>query len=85
MEQISKTFQEALTGTGFLPKALLVQESRRGWRTKIKECIKKQSRNRDTDLEIKHMDIKGERWGWDKLGDWDWYIYTIDTADKIDN
>ena len=32
------------------------------------------------------MDTKGEReGGWDKSGDWDWYIYTIDTVYKIDN
>ena len=29
-----------------------------------------QSRNNDTDVENKHMDIKGEG-GWDELGDWD--------------
>ena len=44
-----------------------------------------QSRNRDTDAEIKHMDTKGA-WGVrDELGDWDWHIYTIDTTYKIDN
>ena len=30
-----------------------------------------QDRNRDTDIENKHMDTKRER-GWEKLGDWDW-------------
>ena len=29
-----------------------------------------QSRNRDTDIENKHMDTKGAK-GWDELGDWD--------------
>ena len=28
-----------------------------------------QSRNRNTDIENKHMDIKGGKWGWDELGD----------------
>ena len=42
-----------------------------------------QSRNRDTDVENKLMDTKGERGGWDELGDWDWHIYT--TTYKIDN
>ena len=34
----------------------------------------KQGRNRDTDVENKHMDTKeGKGWGgvWDELGDWD--------------
>ena len=32
------------------------------------------------------MDTKaGETGGWDELGDWDWFIYTIDTMYKIDN
>ena len=44
-----------------------------------------QSRNRDTDVEIKHMDAKGQGGAWDELGDWDWHIYTIDTMYKIDN
>ena len=43
-----------------------------------------QSRNRDTDIENKHMDTKGER-GWDELGDGDWHTYPIDTMYKIDN
>ena len=31
-----------------------------------------QSRNRDTDVENKHMDNQGRRGvGWDELGDWD--------------
>ena len=38
-----------------------------------------QSRNRDTDVENKHMDTKGERAGWNELGDGDWHIYTINT------
>ena len=38
-------------------------------------CTGLQGRNRDTDVENKHMDSKG-RWGrwwrwWDELGDWD--------------
>ena len=28
-----------------------------------------QSRNRDTDVENKHMDTKGEKGRWDKVGD----------------
>ena len=43
-----------------------------------------QSRNRDTDVENKRMDTKGEKGGWDELGDWDWHVYTIDTMYKID-
>ena len=31
------------------------------------------------------MDTKGERSGWEVLGDWDPHIYTIDTMYKIDN
>ena len=42
-----------------------------------------QSRNRDTDIENKHMGTRGERGEWDELGDW--YIYTIDTIYEIDN
>ena len=42
-----------------------------------------QSRNRDTDIETKHMDTKGERGGGNKLGDWHWHIHT--TMYKIDN
>ena len=44
-----------------------------------------QSRNRDTDVEKKYMDTKGEGEWWEELGDWDWHIYTIDTMYKIDN
>ena len=46
-----------------------------------------QSRNRDTAIENKCMDKKGEGWGQGggELGDWDWHIYTIDTMYKIDN
>jgi len=35
-----------------------------------------QSRNRDTDIENKHMNTKGKRKYIDELGDWDWRIYT---------
>ena len=28
---------------------------------------------------------QGDGGAWDELEDWDWYIYTIDTMDKIDN
>ena len=28
---------------------------------------------------------QGGKGGWDKLGDWDWPIYIIDTMYKIDN
>ena len=42
-----------------------------------------QSRNRDTDVESKHIDtMVGGAGG--ELGNWDWYIYTIDTMYKID-
>ena len=40
-----------------------------------------QNRNRVTDVENKLMVTGG--WGGDKLGDWDWHIYTI--MYKIDN
>ena len=33
-------------------------------------CSYLQSRNRETDVEIKPMDTKGERGGWDETGDW---------------
>ena len=48
-----------------------------------------QGRNRDTDVENKHMDTKGGKWqgrgvGWcDELGDWDWHVYT--NMYKMDN
>ena len=29
--------------------------------------------------------IKKKLFRWDELGDWDWHIYTIDTAINIDN
>ena len=29
----------------------------------------------DTDVEIKNMDTKGRKKGWNELGDWDLYIY----------
>ena len=32
-----------------------------------------QNRNRDRDVENKHMDTKGGRGGWHELGDWDWH------------
>ena len=41
-----------------------------------------QGRNRDTDIENKHMDTKRGSGG-DELGDWGWHIYT--TLYKIDN
>ena len=44
-----------------------------------------QSRNRDTDIENKHTDTKGEGGEWDELGDRDWHIYTTDTMYKIDS
>ena len=44
-----------------------------------------QSRNRDTDVENKGMDTKGEAGGWNELGGGDWHIYTIDTMYIIDN
>ena len=36
----------------------------------------------DTDVGIRHMSTKGERWGGGELGDWDWHIYIIDTMYK---
>ena len=42
-----------------------------------------QGRNRDTDVENKHMDTKGGRGGWDELGDWDWHVCA--KTYKIDN
>ena len=44
-----------------------------------------QSKNRDTDVENKRIDTKGEREMRDELGDWDWHIFTIDTMYKLDN
>jgi len=43
------------------------------------------SRNIDTEVENKHMDTKGERSGWEVLGDWDGHMYTIDTMYERDN
>ena len=42
-----------------------------------------QNRNRVTDVKNKLMVTKGERWGRDKLGDWEWHIHT--TIYKMDN
>ena len=42
-----------------------------------------QSRNRDTEVENKHMDTKEGKEGWDELGNWDWHLYT--TIYKLDN
>ena len=39
-----------------------------------------QSKNRDTDVENKHMDTKRVRQGRDEFGDWDWQIYTAAAA-----
>ena len=44
-----------------------------------------QSRNRDKDVENKCTDTQGGKEGWDELGDWDSYIYTIDTMYNIHN
>ena len=41
-----------------------------------------QSRNGDTEVENKYGYQGGKR-DWDKLGGWDWHIYTIDTVNKI--
>ena len=43
-----------------------------------------QRRNRDTDIENKRVDIKGEE-GWEQVGLWNWHIYTIDTMYKIES
>ena len=46
-----------------------------------------QGRNWDTEVENKRMDTKGESGAggeWcDKLGDWDWHVYT--NMYKVDN
>ena len=39
-----------------------------------------QSRNRDTNVENKCMDTKGEKRRWGELGGWDWHIYTAAAA-----
>ena len=41
-----------------------------------------QSRNRDKDVENKHMDTKKGKRGWEDLGDWGWHINSIDTCIK---
>ena len=46
---------------------------------------KLQIRNRDTDIENKYIGNKEGKVGWEKLGDWDWHIYTLDIIYKIDN
>ena len=35
------------------------------------ETEERDSRNRDTDVENKYMDTKGEGWWWEELRDWD--------------
>ena len=43
------------------------------------------SRNRNTVVENRRTDTKGE-WRWcNELEDWDWHIYTVDTMYKVDN
>lgn len=37
------------------------------------------------DIDNKYVDYEGEEGGWNELGDWDRYIYTIDTMCEIDN
>ena len=44
-----------------------------------------QIRNKDTDIKKKVYGHQGGKEGWDELGNWDWYIYTIDTTYKIGN
>ena len=44
-----------------------------------------QSRNRDTDVENKGTDTKGEKARWEESRGWDWHIYIIETMNKIDN
>ena len=46
-----------------------------------KNCIDDLICKTDTDMENKHTDNK---W-WDKLGDWEGHIYTIDSMYKINN
>ena len=43
-----------------------------------------QSTNRGTGVEDRCMDTKGEG-RWDKMGNWDWHIYTTDNMFKVDN
>ena len=43
-----------------------------------------QSRNKDIDVGNKYMDTKGEGRR-EKLGEWNWHIYTIDTMFKTGN
>ena len=44
-----------------------------------------QSRKRQRHKEQTSGQQSGEGMGWDELGDWDWYIHTIDIMYKIDN
>ena len=30
------------------------------------------------------MDTKGEGWGWNELGDWDWQMHSTDTMYETD-
>ena len=34
-----------------------------------------QSRDKDMGVENKHIDVKGKKEGWGKLGDWDWHVH----------
>ena len=44
-----------------------------------------QSRNRDSDVDNRCMDTKGEKGGGAEFRDWDWQIYIVDTMYKMDN
>ena len=44
-----------------------------------------QSRNKSHRCREQIYSYQGGKGGWDKMGDWDWHIYTIDTMYKIDN
>ena len=48
-------------------------------------CSYLQRRNRDTDVENKGMDTKGEGDGWDELEEWDCHIYTLLCIKQITN
>ena len=42
------------------------------------------AKNRDTDIENKCVDIKGEE-RWEQVGLWNWHIHTVDTMYKIES
>ena len=44
-----------------------------------------QSRDRDSDVENKSMDTKGEQGEWHELWDREWHLHITDSVYKIDN